>query len=518
MDLLSAIVILGLIPVAILLAINICLHRSRIGRCVDKIPGPKGLPIIGNYLDFVVPVDEIFLQLRKFSKQFYPTYKYWILHRPVVNIRHPDDVELILSNINTIEKSTHVSLLEPWLNEGLLISTGDKWRGRRKMLNPAFTNSLLQKFVETFAEQTERLVRSLKAETSAQDGVAVKNVEQMFSRLSLNIICETAMGISLDDKDRDQYAYINAIPVAAQIFQFRFMRPWLSNNWIFSLTKMGKQHDKVLKIIHGFSGKIIQMRKDYHRANGWRYLEELSEENTQEEIEGKKKNRQRLALLDLLIAAWKASAIDDAGIQEEVDMFVVAGHDTTATALSFTTLLLAEHKDIQDKCREEINEVLNGIPMEKITIREVQRMHYLQQCIKEAMRLYAVAPLVSRKVAEDTKLKDYFVPRGTEVCVHVFDVHRDPHFWPNPDVFDPDRFSPERSKGRHPYSYLPFGLGPRACIGAKFAMLELKTVMAQLLSNFYLEPVDLIGDARFLMDAVIRLVDPAHVKLVPIIK
>ncbi|XP_015127506.1 cytochrome P450 4C1 [Diachasma alloeum] len=517
MDLLSVIVILGFIPVAILLAINVYLHRSRIGRYVDEIPGPKGFPIIGNLLDFIVPADEVFLLLGKLSNQFYPIYKHWILHRPMVNIQHPDDVEL-LSNTKAIEKTSHLVLLRPWLNDGLLLSTGDKWRGRRKMLNPAFTNSLLQEFVETFAEQTDRLLRSLKAEASAQGGQAVKGVEQMFSRLSLNIICETAMGISLDDKDRDQYAYINAIPIAAQIFQFRFMRPWLSNNWIFSFTKMGKQHDKVLEIIHGFSAKIIQGRKDYHRVNGWRYLDGLSEENTQEEIEDKRKNRRKLALLDLLIAAWKAAAIDDEGIQEEVDMFVAAGHDTTAAALSFTTLLLAKHKEIQDKCREEVNEVLNGIPTGKITMKEVQRMHYLQQCIKEAMRLYTVAPLVSRKVTEDTKLKDYFIPRGTEVCVHIHATHHDPNFWPNPDVFDPDRFSPERSKGRHPYSYLPFGFGPRTCIGAKFALLEIRTVMAKVLSNFCLEPVDLIGDVRFLMDFIIRFGEPVHVKLVPIIK
>ncbi|XP_015127504.1 cytochrome P450 4C1 [Diachasma alloeum] len=518
MDLFSCIVLLVLIPVAILVLINVCLHRTRIGQYVDKIPGPKGYPIIGNLLDFMVESDEMFLKMRKLSEQFYPTYKYWILHRPVVNIRHPDDLEAVLSNPRGIEKSSHFRLLKPWFKGGLLISEGDKWRSRRKMLNFAFVNSLLQEYVGTFAEQTNRLLNSLKAEASAQGGHAVKDVEKMFSRLSLNIICETIMGISLDDKDRDQYAYINAILVAAQTYQYRFMRPWLSNDRVFSLTKMGQKLQQDVKVIHGFSEKIIQVRKDYHELNGWKYLDGLSAGNARKGFDDTGKNRQRLALLDLLIAAWKASAIDDEGIHEEVDMFVAAGHDTTGAALSFIALALAAHKDVQDKCREEVNEVLNGIPPRKITISEVKSMHYLQQCIKESMRLYTVAPLIGRKILEDTKLKDYFLPRGTEVNIHIYDVHRDPNFWPNPNVFDPDRFSPERSKGRHPYSFLPFGLGPRDCVGAKFAMLEMRTILALLLTNFYFEPVESLRDAHFFTDLLVRFRDPMHVKFVPIVK
>ncbi|CAD6241004.1 GSCOCT00009059001.2-RA-CDS [Cotesia congregata] len=234
-----------------------------------------------------------------------------------------------------------------------------------------------------------------------------------------------------------------------------------------------------------------------------------------------KTKQKRLAFLDLLLSAVKRkTGVDERGIKEEVDTFVFEGHDTTSAALLFVILLLAEHQDIQNRVRAEIEEVLaenNG----EANFNDLQRLTYLECCIKESLRLYPTVPTISRNTQEDLVLSKNLhctVPKETILNVQIFDTHRDPNFWPRPNVFDPDRFLPENSVTRHPFSFIPFSAGSRNCIGQKFAMLELKTFMASLLYNFCLEPQETTADLRLIPDLVIRPAHPVYVKFVPIIR
>ncbi|XP_011706793.1 PREDICTED: cytochrome P450 4C1-like, partial [Wasmannia auropunctata] len=173
--------------------------------------------------------------------------------------------------------------------------------------------------------------------------------------------------------------------------------------------------------------------------------------------------RKRLALLDLLIAVFQEGTLTNINIKEEVDTFMLGGYDTSTIAISFLLALLAEHKDIQNRVRKEIDTVMqeNG---GKFTMKSFQNLSYLDRCIKEAMRLYPSLFIISRRTEEDIKLQSYLVPHGTMVILNIYGVHRDPNFWPNPEIFDPDRFLPEEIQNRHPYSYIPFSAGPRNCL------------------------------------------------------
>ncbi|KMQ90454.1 cytochrome p450 4c1 [Lasius niger] len=192
-------------------------------------------------------------------------------------------------------------------------------------------------------------------------------------------------------------------------------------------------------------------------------------------------------MLDILIMASREGFLTDLDIREEVDTFMFEGHDTTAMGITFALLLLAEHKDIQERVRVEIDTVMqkNG---GKLTMRSLQNLSYLDRCLKEA-------------------LQSYVVPAGTILHLNIYGVHRDPNFWSNPDIFDPDRFLPEKIQNRHPYSYLPFSAGPRNCIGQRFGLLELKAMIAPLVHNFYLEPIDYLKDVQLKVDMIIR---PSH--------
>ncbi|XP_029664929.1 cytochrome P450 4C1-like isoform X2 [Formica exsecta] len=224
-----------------------------------------------------------------------------------------------------------------------------------------------------------------------------------------------------------------------------------------------------------------------------------------------------MAMLDLLIAASQNNDLTDLDIREEIDTFMFEGHDTTAMSITFVLLLLAEHKDVQERVRVEVDNVMqeNG---GKLTMRSLQNLPYLDRCLKEALRLYPSVFFILRNVGEDVKLHSYVIPAGTILHLNIYGVHRDPNFWSNPEVFDPDRFLPERMQNRHPYSYLPFSAGPRNCIGQRFGLLELKAMIAPLVHNFYLEPVDYLKDIRLQVGLVIHPCHPVHIKFIPIIR
>ncbi|XP_050453532.1 cytochrome P450 4C1-like [Cataglyphis hispanica] len=454
---------------------------------------------------------------------YYPIGKIWSFFIYVVTIRHPDDLETILSSTKHIEKGFPYKVLHPWFGTGLLTSTGTKWYARRKILTPAFHFNILNQFVDILIKESDYMTKSLKdvGET------VVKDLIPFISEHTLYVICETAMGISLRKEfpKEFQQQYRNAVNDITKLAVYRITRPWYYSDLLFSLSSQGRKQKKILKILHGFTEKIIAERKLYHKLTNYRYLKNL--ENNKEvdindvEIFGIKKKR--LAMLDLLIATSLDSDLNrdnlltDLDIREEVDTFMFEGHDTTAMGITFALLLLAEHKDIQERVRVEIDHVMQESGG-KLTMTALQNLTYLERCLKETLRLYPSVFLILRNVGEDVKLNSYIIPAGTILHLNIYGVHTDPNFWPNPEVFDPDRFLPERIHNRHPYSYLPFSAGPRNCIGQKFGMLEMKAMIASLVHNFYLEPVDYLKNIRLKADLIIRPSHPVHVKFIPIIR
>ena len=140
----------------------------------------------------------------------------------------------------------------------------------------------------------------------------------------------------------------------------------------------------------------------------------------------------------------------------------------------------------------------------------------MERCIKESLRLYPSVYFISRILGEDLRLTNgYLLPKSTDVFIHIYDVHRNPDVYPDPERFDPDRFLPENCQNRHPYAYLPFSAGPRNCIGQKFAILELKAALCAILSNFVLEPIDTQENIKLVADIVLRTKEDIKIKFIP---
>ena len=168
-------------------------------------------------------------------------------------------------------------------------------------------------------------------------------------------------------------------------------------------------------------------------------------------------------------------------VRDEVVTLMLAGHETSATALAWTLYLLGRHPDIEARLVESLRTELNGAPANAC---DLSRLPYLKQVVQESMRIYPPVWLYSRRSVYEEEFNGYTLPANAYVAITPYVLHRHPEFWPDPERFDPDRFGPERDGSRHPYCYLPFAAGPRACIGSGMAMLEIQLVLAQILQRF----------------------------------
>ncbi len=167
-------------------------------------------------------------------------------------------------------------------------------------------------------------------------------------------------------------------------------------------------------------------------------------------------------------------------MRDEALIFLLAGHETTSTALTFTLQLLARHADEQAKVQDELDVVLDG---RTPTAQDLPQLQLTTMAIKEAMRLYPPAYALGRRAERDTEIGGYAIPAGANVLVSQYATHRHPDFWEDPETFDPTRFTPEHEDARHPHAYFPFGAGPRACFGSQFALLEATIATAILLQR-----------------------------------
>nr|XP_042123941.1 cytochrome P450 3A19-like [Peromyscus maniculatus bairdii] len=186
--------------------------------------------------------------------------------------------------------------------------------------------------------------------------------------------------------------------------------------------------------------------------------------------------------------SYLISALSDLEILAQSITFIFAGYDTTSTALSFIAYLLAIHPNVQKKLQQEIDAVLpNKVPA---TYEALVEMEYLDMVVNETMRLYPVIGRINRLSKEDAEINGVFIPKGTVVVIPIFVLHQNPKYWPDPEEFHPERFSKENKDRINPYTYMPFGYGPRQCIGMRFALINLKLAIVKILQNFSLYPCE----------------------------
>ncbi|NXG80909.1 CP4V2 protein, partial [Baryphthengus martii] len=436
-------------------------------------------PLLGNALLLDRGGEGFFKQLQFYTEKFRscPLLKLWLGPLAVLLLYHPDSVEVILNNSKHIEKSFLYKFLHPWLGTGLLTSTGDKWRSRRKMITPTFHFTILTDFLEVMNEQGSILVEKLEKHVDKEPFDVFLDI----TLCALDIICETAMGKNVGAQKNKDSEYVRAVYKMSDLIHERQKSPWLWFDPVYVLFKAGREHERNLKILHNFTDTVI--------AEKAAELENIKQTkgNADSNCEGSG-SKKRKAFLDMLLSATddEGNKLSHRDIREEVDTFMFEGHDTTAAGMNWALYLLGHNPEAQKKVHRELDEVF-GHTERPITMDDLRKLHYLECVVKEALRLFPSVPMFARALREDCYIRGYKIPKGTNVMVVTYALHRDPNIFPDPEEFRPERFFPENCKGRHPYAYVPFSAGPRNCIGQRFAQMEEKVLLAYILRRFWVE-------------------------------
>jgi len=429
----------------------------------NQIPGPPANPLLGNLSELGSTEQdafEAFHRLRSYGDGMYRMYlggAYLIVYRA-------DVAEDVFNNQNSLlSKGSDYRFLWPWLGTGLVTSTGNKWRSRRKLLTPAFHFNILQSFQKVINKQTKIMIDKL------DDFVITGEEFDIHPKLklcTLDITMESSMAWEVRAQEDSESAYVRAVARIARINEGRFNSLWKRSDFLFNLSHEATVFHKSLKIVHAASDAAIRRRRESFDLCGV------------PTAEGKK----QLALLDLLLseAARTGSVLSNADLREEVDTILFAGHDTSAAAGAFAIFFLAHSPEVQARLHEEVGAVMGG--EEEVTTQHLAQMRYLDAVVKEALRLAPPVPFIIREATENVFIGGYEVPKGTSVALNIFSIHRDPAQFPEPDGFEPERFL--TGEQRHPYAFVPFSAGPRNCIGQRFAMMVVKTVVCQLVRRY----------------------------------
>ncbi len=414
-------------------------------------PGPPGVPILGNLLQGWRDPLGLFVRTQRdcgdFARLRFGPYDYYLLHDPV-DVHH-----VLVDNHRAYTKSRNYAGLKLVLGQGLLTSEGDFWRSQRKLAQPAFHRQRMSGFVDTMAKDTASM---LERWADLSEPAVDAHAEMM--RLTLRIVGRTLFSTDVDGE---------APAVGAALTH---ALAW-TNNYVESIVKVppwlptpeNLRFKRSKKTLDDLVFRILETR----RASG--------------EDPGD--------LLGMLMAVRDEDTregMSDKQLRDEVMTLVVAGHETTTNLLAWAFYLLSEHPDVARRLKTEVDQVLCGrVP----TLADLPRLAYTKQVIEESLRLYPPAWVFERQAVVDDEIKGYRLPKGSIIGISPWSIHRSPSLWNDPERFDPDRFLPAPVAARPKFAYLPFGGGPRFCIGNGFAMMEAQVIVAMIAQKYSLDLV-----------------------------
>ncbi|CAK1551660.1 unnamed protein product [Leptosia nina] len=467
-----------------------------------NIPGPAILPLVGNGIDFVVRRSQFLPLLAKFQKNFGDAVRVYLFHSPYVLLYHPKYIEPLITDNDLITKGKSYTFLLDWLGFGLLTSTGYKWRTHRKFLTPAFHFNILQNFLPVFIKNEKVLIRKLRTSHCNDKPF---DLFPIIALTALDNITESIMGVCINAQENSHSKYVQSIEALSQIIALRMRNPFVAEEAIFKLTPYKKIQDKALKVLHGQTNKVIEIRKEELRSAN---IDKLSSD-----VDIGMKNKH--AFLDLLLLAEvDGKKLDEEQIREEVDTFMFEGHDTTASGIVFSMFCLSKHPDVQEKILQEQKEILGDDLARDPVYSDLKKMKYLGLVIKEALRMYPAVPLIERLITKDCELAGLHVKKNTSVIIDIFHMQRHPDIFDDPMEFRPERFDASpTAAANNAFSWLSFSAGPRNCIGQKFAIMEMKVTLAAIVKNFKLLPVEM--DPGLCSDLVLRAENGVKIRLAP---
>ena len=410
-------------------------------------PGPKGLPIIGNTIAYARdPVGYLYGMTGRYGDVIY----YKVGPTGVYFLNSPEYVrDVLVTQSRKFVKGPWTGWLRPMLGSGLLTSDGEFHLRQRRMAQPAFHRNRIAAFGDVMTGVASR------TSDRWQDGALIDANHEMMS-LTLNVVAQTLFSGDVETETEEIGEALTA-----------FLE------WWFLFTLPGASIIQKLP---------LPINKRYERSKA--RIDSTIYRLIREHREGKGDPND---LLSMLLRAQDTEGdggrMTDQQLRDEAVTIVLAGHETTANALTWTWYLLSQYPEVERELHRELDDVLDG---RTPTLEDLPKLRYTEMVFAESLRLYPPAWSVDRIALESYQAGEYTVPQGAVVVLSQYTMHRDPRYFPNPSRFDPLRWTPEEKAKRPKYSYFPFGGGNRLCIGEQFAWMEGVLILATLARHWKL--------------------------------
>ncbi|ALF56155.1 cytochrome P450 [Nostoc piscinale CENA21] len=371
---------------------------------------------------------------------------------PACLVTNPDYIEEVLKNRQDFIKSRGLRSLKTLLGEGLLTAEGESWLWQRRLAQPVFHQKRINGYSQIMVEYANQMLQTWR------DG-ETRDIHADMMQLTLEIVMKCIFSAEVDAGEAKVVA--NALDIAMHWFESKRKQNFLVWEWFPRPENIN--YRRAITQMNEAIDKLIQERRH-------------SQEKTHD-------------LLTMLMEAkdeQTGQQMDDKLLRDEVATLMLAGHETTANTLSWTWMLLAQNPEVRQKLQSELDQVLQGkLP----TLENLGKLVYTQQVIKESMRLYPPVSLMGREAAVDTQIGDYEIPQGTSIMISQWVMHRHPKYFENAEAFQPERWTEELEKQLPKGVYIPFGDGPRICIGKGFAQMEAALLLATIAQSFQIDLV-----------------------------
>lgn len=453
---------------------------------LHNIPYVKPLPIVGTMASIMkYPFHEIGNERHKKMGPVYGTYEG---RKPILNVGDPDILKDILvkdfqffTGRRTFKSGSAV------LDKMVSNLKGEDWKRVRTLITPAFTTGKIKKMIGIFIDSAKTVTENFRK--TAEEGKPA-DMKRYFGAFTMDVIASSAFGTKIDSHNDPENPFVSSARkaftrgVSWRLFLMLvlpILTKLLRNKRSFGLENVEFFKDAALKILEDRK-KSGKKRNDFLQLMMDAAKEELEKdapvENDKETDIGHEENNEQV-----FKPIYSSKTLSNDEMVAQCVVFFLAGYDTTASTLSFTAYELALNPEIQDRAIAEIDEAVNKTG--ELQYEAISEMKYLDCIISETLRKYPPATGTERTASDDYHIKslNFTVTKDMTVGIPIYAIHHDPKYYPDPEKYDPDRFTPEQKATRHPYSYLPFGAGPRNCIAMRFALMEVKVCLAYVLSQ-----------------------------------
>ncbi|XP_069683719.1 cytochrome P450 9e2-like [Periplaneta americana] len=449
--------------------------------------------IFGNIKDRML----LRVSFHDFQKELYKSFeghKYGGIYegrRPTLLLRDPELIKSVMVRDfdSFVDRPTLKERSSPYVDNMLLNIKGQHWKNVRSLLTPTFSSGKLKEMKNLIDQCGQQLNTYLRTQTGKTVSEVELEMKELFGRFTLDLIASCAFGVQCDSLKDPEAEFVriagtyNDISLLQRIFIY-----------LVFLFVPQYAHFFPVKTFNpkcvDFLANVVKETKQYrtvHKEQKWNDLLQLMLDAAEEEQEeGISKNEDSSTKTS---TRKTSTVLNEETIIAQSLMFLLAGFETSSTLLTFASYELALNQDIQQKLRTEVEEVL-GRYEGQCTYEALHEMSYLEMVLLETLRKHPPLARVDRSVTQPYTIPGTNIQLDEGVCVSipVMGLHHDPRYYPQPDVFDPDRFLPAQKAARSPYVYQAFGNGPRNCIGTRFALMSTKIAMVQVIKDFYLKP------------------------------